>query len=405
MEKILIYSSIIFFTIRVSAFEFSLDDISNMQNSSNYQIENYNNKINSIIDEKNFEISLNRAQIINGLNISKFVTQTRGIKDAALFKNVSPSVVLILTKNSLGSGSIINTSGQILTNWHVIGMEAEVDVVFKPEKDTQKITNADIKKAKVIKVDHITDLALLQVIDPPKNLKPIKFGSDSDIAIGIDVHAIGHPKGESWTYTKGIISQFRHDYEWSGGDGDFKHTANVIQTQTPINPGNSGGPLFIDNGSLIGVNSFKGTNTEGINFSVSIENIQEFIKRNGSRFSTKQTNVAVAKCEWKDLYKGKSADGKSDIILSDSNCKGKANIEQVFPYDTKEPYLIKFDRNGDSKPDIIVYSLDRNNKWNFSFWDDDFDGFWDRVGYHEKGDIEPETYEKYSDFNARLLAK
>lgn len=359
----------------------------------------------SSIDFQSFELDLQTANIVNKLKILSPSSKTRSVKDAALFKNISPSVVLILTKDSLGSGSIISSSGQILTNWHVVGTETEVNVIFKPEKDTQKLNDSDIRKAKVIKVDQISDLALLQVVYPPKKLKSIKLGADSDIAIGIDVHAIGHPKGESWTYTKGVISQFRIDYEWSGGNGEVKHVANVIQTQTPINPGNSGGPLIIDNGSLIGVNSFKGTNTEGINFSVSIEDIKEFLKRTGSRFAPIQSTKSKEKCEWKEIFKGKSEDGKADIILSDSNCKGKANVEEVFPYDTKEPYYIRLDRNGDSKVDALIYSLKRNEKWDFSYWDDDYDGEWDQVGYHEKGAITPDLYDSYLDFKARLAKK
>ena len=57
----------------------------------------------------------------------------------------------------------------------------------------------------------------------------------SEAQVGADVHAIGHPQGQTWTYTKGLISQVRPDYQWG------PHKADVIQTQTPINPGNSGG--------------------------------------------------------------------------------------------------------------------------------------------------------------------
>ena len=359
----------------------------------------------SLIDIQSFELNLTTVNVISKLNLSNPSSKTRSVKDAALFKNVSPSVVLILTKDSLGSGSIISSSGEILTNWHVVGNETEVNVVFKPLKDTQKISDSDVRKAKVIKIDQISDLAILQVINPPNKIKPIKFGSDSDIAIGIDVHAIGHPKGESWTYTKGVISQYRTDYEWLGGDGDTKHVANVIQTQTPINPGNSGGPLIIDNGSLIGVNSFKGTNTEGINFSVSIEDIKNFIKRTNSRLSPTQSAKSNTKCEWKEIFKGKTEDGKADIILTDTNCKGKANVEQVFPYDIKEPYYLRLDRNSDSKADVIFYSFKRNDKWDLSYWDDDFDDLWDRVGYHEKGTVTPDVYESFVDFKARVAKK
>jgi S1-C subfamily serine protease len=86
-------------------------------------------------------------------------------------------------------------------------------------------------------------------------LLPLEISSE-DIEVGADVRAIGHPKGEEWTYTKGIVSSVRPDYEWSGEPGE-SHRATVIQTQTPINPGNSGGPLLSDEGKIVGVNSFR----------------------------------------------------------------------------------------------------------------------------------------------------
>jgi S1-C subfamily serine protease len=55
--------------------------------------------------------------------------------------------------------------------------------------------------------------------------------------VGADVRAIGHPEGESWSFTKGVISQYRIGFEW--GAKNDKHKADVIQTQTPINPGNA----------------------------------------------------------------------------------------------------------------------------------------------------------------------
>jgi S1-C subfamily serine protease len=77
------------------------------------------------------------------------------------------------------------------------------------------------------------------------------------------------PTGEAWTYTTGVISQYRRAYEWQAEGDPIKHKADIIQTQTPINPGNSGGPLLGDTGNLIGVNSFKASG-EGLNFAVSV---------------------------------------------------------------------------------------------------------------------------------------
>ena len=98
----------------------------------------------------------------------------------------------------------------------------------------------------------------------------------------MDVHAIGHPTGEAWTYTTGVISQYRQAYEWQVEDDPIKHRADIIQTQTPINPGSSGGPLFGDSSSLIGVNSFK-AGGEGLNFAVSVDEVRKFLARSGNR--------------------------------------------------------------------------------------------------------------------------
>jgi S1-C subfamily serine protease len=181
---------------------------------------------------------------------------TRGARNVAIFRDAAPAVVLIVTNDSIGSGSLLD-NGAILTNWHVVSGNKQVNVIFKPTDPLGKLSSQDMTAADVVKVDRTRDLALLQPRTPPSRLiKPIKVTPGDNLEVGADVHAIGHPTGEAWTYTTGIVSQVRPDYEWSGGPKDVKHRANVIQTQTPINPGNSGGPLLEDSGMLVGVNSF-----------------------------------------------------------------------------------------------------------------------------------------------------
>ena len=82
-----------------------------------------------------------------------------------------------------------------------------------------------------------------------------------------EVHAIGHPKGLYWSYTKGVASQIRTKWKWTSSKSKIKHQATVIQTQTPLSPGNSGGPLFSDTGKMVGVNTMK-EEGENLNFAV-----------------------------------------------------------------------------------------------------------------------------------------
>jgi S1-C subfamily serine protease len=321
-------------------------------------------------------------------------SNARGVKDAALFSNVSPSVVLILSKDGTGSGSIIGTQGQILTNWHVVGNNSEVGVILKPPKDVDRISKADIRRAKVLKIDQVSDLALIQLVDIPVGRAPIRLGDVSDIGVGIDVHAIGHPNGEAWTYTKGIVSQYRNDYQWTAGP--LKHKASVIQTQTPINPGNSGGPLLTDNGVLVGVNSFVDRSAQGINFAVSIEDVKQFLARGGNRLAEKtQQTQASKKCEMREVFKGKLEDGSGEVILWDSKCSGKGDLNIVIPYDKSKPIYSQMDRNHDGKVDVMIFSENRDYKWDFSFWDENFDTKWDLFGFHRNGEVKPYKFEDF----------
>jgi len=329
---------------------------------------------------------------------------TRGVKDAALFKSLAPSVVMVLTDDASGTGSLIDGNGLILTNLHVVGKSKEVGIVFKPTGLTQQPSKSDLLVGTVVRVDEVADLALVQVKTIPSGTKPIKLGDVSDVAVGLDTHAIGHPHGQYWTYTKGIVSQYRPGYEWSGSR-DISHSADVVQTQTPINPGNSGGPLLTDDGLLIGVNTFVDPKAQGLNYAVSIEDVKAFLKRTSNRMAKPSSPLASSQsCESKVIFEGKSTDKKSDIRLIDTKCNGKGDMEYVMPIDKAEPQLLRVDRNGDSKPDVLVFSYSRDYKWEFSLWDDDYDGNWDMVGYHPKGELKPYKFETYAEFEKKFAA-
>ena len=213
---------------------------------------------------------------------------TRSAKGIAIYQSAAPSVVLIVTKDrtggveGIGSGSLIGSTGEILTNWHVVSGHSDVLVVFKPQMEGAEPTKNDTRPGHVVKFDQVADLALVKVTDIPQGRAPIRLGEDIEITVGADVHAIGHPRGEAWTYTSGVVSQFRPGYEWPGEDG-LKHKADVVQTQTPISPGSSGGPLLTDAGSLIGVNSFFYGSGQNLNFAIGIKDVKVFLARSGDR--------------------------------------------------------------------------------------------------------------------------
>jgi S1-C subfamily serine protease len=222
------------------------------------------------------------APALQRLGKTLILERTRGLKEMGIYETAARAVVLGVTNEGFGSGVILNGQGHVLTNWHVVRSQPQVIVVFKP-KDSTELKKELAYRAMVAKIDQMADLAILQISTPPKTMMSVPLGDVAKLAVGQDVHAIGHPAGEVWTYTKGIISQIRANYGWSGEDGR-EHRAKVIQTQTPINPGNSGGPLLDDQARLIGINSFRRTG-EGLNYAVAVDEIQAFLQRQESRIS------------------------------------------------------------------------------------------------------------------------
>ena len=141
--------------------------------------------------------------------------------------------------SSLGSGFVIDSSGLIVTNNHVIEGADEIIINF---------TNGrKLKVTKILGHDPKTDLALLQV-EPKEPLKAAKFGDSAKMRVGDWVMAIGNPFGLGGTVTVGVISATKRDIN-AGPYDDF------LQTDAAINRGNSGGPLFDMEGEVIGVNT------------------------------------------------------------------------------------------------------------------------------------------------------
>ena len=319
--------------------------------------------------------------------------QTRGAHDSAIFREAAPAVVLIVTNDALGSGTLLK-SGEILTNAHVVGAAKQVGIIFKPAENRAP-NRSDIIRGDVLRINQVKDLALVHPASVPQNAKPLELDTTDTFEVGADVHAIGHPTGEAWTYTKGIISQIRPDYAWEA-EG-IQHKATVIQTQTPINPGNSGGPLISDDTKLIGVNSFKkGEGTEGLNYAVAAKDVREFLASGGQATAeAPQPSRAEETCEKpKLLFQGNSQDGKSIIRQFSLRCDDTVDLAIVEPFDKGKPFYALVDTKRRDKPDVIVFDPKRKYYWEKSFWDVDFNDTFRLVGLHRNGEFQPYRFEK-----------
>ena len=321
---------------------------------------------------------------------------TRGVKDAQVYQSASPSVVLVLAGAAFGSGALISADGKIITNLHVVGDAKEVGVVFKPAAEGASFGKADVRRAKVIRRDEVADLALLQVSEVPAGAKPLAVAASGAVQVGSDVHAIGHPTWQAWTYTRGIVSQVRKDYAWRTEMG-IDHKATVVQTQTPINPGNSGGPLLDDNLKIIGINSFK-SDGEGLNFAVSADDVRIFLglkeDRRAARSTAQRATSASGDCEPAALKEWAVSDPKGLGYLIDFNCDGRGDFVLIEPARKSDPHTYLFDHDGDGRIDAEITDLGRDGDFDQALLDVDGDGEYDLIGEFKPGESDPYRYER-----------
>lgn len=195
---------------------------------------------------------------------------------SGIIDEVNPSVVAIIGENKdyrtdeqtyskypqnlqFGSGVVIESTGKILTNNHVIDGLEDIYVVTY---------DGNVYKAEMLYTDKDIDLALLKI--NRNDMKPMKLADQDSLKIGDDVIAIGTPLFFSYrnSASKGIISGLNRPV-----DGAYMY----LQTDAAVNPGNSGGPLVNMEGELVGINTLGYMYYQGMNFSIPVDNINYFI--------------------------------------------------------------------------------------------------------------------------------
>jgi S1-C subfamily serine protease len=185
---------------------------------------------------------------------------------ASVVRQVLPSVVLIRTENGLGSGVVLDRSGNIVTNAHVAGDATKFQV--------QVAGDTAPRSAKLVGTYPPDDLAVIRA-DDPSGLQPATFGDSAKVQAGDVVLAIGNPLGLSGSVTQGIISATDRAVTEPATDGSPAATLpGAIQTSAPINPGNSGGALVSASGQVVGIPTLAagspqgGGQAQGIGFAI-----------------------------------------------------------------------------------------------------------------------------------------
>ena len=322
------------------------------------------------------------------------INKLRGFED--LYDKTAKGTVLVESYDEnenpigFGSGAIISKN-EIVTNVHVIKNATHILIV--PYGGLEDINKPVYYLATIKKIIPNKDLALLQINEILQN--PLEIDKNCSIKVASDAHAVGHPEGNFWSYTKGYISQVRDNYEWKYSDND-QFQAQVIQTQTPINPGNSGGPLVNSDSKLIGINSFGLPDSPGINFAVSCNEIINLIQ-SGFNFdgwedvskNEKQSDDELpSKCIDEDkngyeeiCYIDRNSNGKFDLMLYDEN---QDDVLDAIYYDEDEneiaeTLLILANSTSDLDYDVYYHDSDQDGNFDEIMYDYDLDGEIDKV--------------------------
>jgi S1-C subfamily serine protease len=195
-------------------------------------------------------------------------------QEAAIAK-VEPAVVELKVMTAqgqqIGSGVIIDTKGDIVTNYHIVnGEESIVAVLY----------NGSTKQALLVGTNAADDLAVVR-IQPFANMTVAQIGDSSRLVVGQEVLAIGNPLGITETATRGIVSALNRSVTESTGTT----ISNAIQTDAAVNPGNSGGALINLQGELVGIPTLTAVNTEsntaanGLSFAIPSNLVQTVVQQ------------------------------------------------------------------------------------------------------------------------------
>lgn len=219
---------------------------------------------------------LNITPNVGGYNYAdmspRLITLTGEQKTSDIVKSVKSAIVGIKSslgnEYAVGSGVAIKEGGYILTNQHVIANTKGITIYFADKTSTT---------ATLIWQDSSIDLA---VIKSQKDM-PYLECETSGVEVGQDVIAIGTPLSLAFGHsvTKGIVSALDRTLEVQNKDGTVSYMQNLIQHDASINPGNSGGPLINASGKVIGINTLKATDAEGIGFAIPVIAGQKIISR------------------------------------------------------------------------------------------------------------------------------
>ena len=178
---------------------------------------------------------------------------------------------------SLGSAVIVDASGLVVSNWHVVDSATWPDGSMRADRVVRATTRGGrVFDVQVLSISREEDLALLRlVLEPGDVVEPIELGRSSSVRVGDPVLAVGNPHGLANTVTTGVVTAIGQSIRVQGRWAKLPH---LLETDASINGGNSGGALLDRRGRLIGINSAGGPAHDATGFAISVDRVREVVR-------------------------------------------------------------------------------------------------------------------------------
>ncbi|MDU5504577.1 MAG: trypsin-like peptidase domain-containing protein [Anaerococcus vaginalis] len=341
----------------------------------------------SLKKENNKIPTESKNKSVVNINPSDDMTMERAVVKKSIDSVVGITTKTKATKNTIfgsqtgyvegvGSGSIVTKDGYILTNSHVVsnGDASEINVLLSDNKTV---------KAKLVWNDTTLDLAIIKV--EANNLSPIDLGDSDKVKVGDKAVAIGNPLGLQLqsTVTSGIISGLNRTVSFENG----AQMDGLMQTDAAINAGNSGGALLNSRGELVGINTAKAGNSDGIGFAIPVNLAKKVIKEIAKNGKFNSVYLGITGINLDLLLQSNNIDSKTvgsedgvyidsvskdarnyfrkgDIItkIDGQRVKDMSNLKKILlNYSVGDTCKIEVVRAGDKKEINFKFTMDSSN--------------------------------------------
>jgi S1-C subfamily serine protease len=308
------------------------------------------------------------------------------------------SVVLVVTPDKLGSATLVESNGTFVTSWHILRDHAQVGVIFMPENRDRRLTEADAVTATVVRTDPSRDLALLEVPDRPRGMKPVRLALKHIPATGSSLSILGHPYGEIWSLSQGTLAKVIAGHAWQSETGT-QHRADVIRFRSRTATGNAGGPVLDAKGRFLAVDVQRTDDKTLTSIGVTAGEVAHLLATPppSAMMAPSPRQAQVKSCEPQRLGTSRTRGDDGTVHTLDLNCNGKPDALMLVPDNTKSGNHLANDANENGVTDSVYFDFNRDGRFDEVRFDTDEDGKADLLGTELDSELIPR--------NTRVLPK